>query len=399
VIEMVDGNARPSVAIVAHEIHDAGGMERVLAELVRRLHPEWRVVVIATEVAVDLRPLVDWRRVRVPRRPFPLRFLMFLLLGSLRLAWTRTDLVHTCGAIVANRVDVATVHLCHAGFRQKTGALAPKSARPIRKVNTTVARVLALMAERWSYRPRRLRVLAAVSAGVAAELARHYPSVPVWLTPNGVDVERFGPDAGTRDRVRRELDVASDVVVALFVGGDWEHKGLSTAIKGVAAARDGGAELELWVVGQGQEPRFRDLAKRAGVADSVRFFGARADVPRFYQAADIFILPTAYETFSLVAHEAAACALPVVATRVSGIEELIGDDEAGMLAARTPEGMGEALARLAADAALRRTMGIEGRRRVATLTWEHSAATVVGLYDSLLPVSRWDHSPAEEPVG
>jgi UDP-glucose:(heptosyl)LPS alpha-1,3-glucosyltransferase len=398
---MVDGNARPSVAIVAHEIHDAGGMERVLAELVRRLHPEWRVVVIATEVAVDLRPFVDWRRVRVPRRPFPLRFVMFLLLGSLRLARTRTDLVHTCGAIVANRVDVATVHLCHAGFWQATGALAPKSARLIRKVNTTVARVLALMAERWSYRPRRLRVLAAVSRGVAAELARHYPSVPVRLTPNGVDVERFGPDAGTRDRVRRELDVASDVVVALFVGGDWEHKGLSTAIKGVAAARDGGAELELWVVGQGQEPRFRDLAKRAGVADSVRFFGVRADVSRFYQAADIFILPTAYETFSLVAHEAAACALPVVATRVSGIEELIGDDEAGMLAARTPKAMGAAIARLAADAALRQSMGNEGRRRATTLTWEHSAAAVVGLYDSLLPGSGsgWDHSRAAEPVG
>jgi hypothetical protein len=85
VIEIADHGHRPSVAIVAHEIHDAGGMERVFAELVRRIHPEWRVVLIASEVAVDLRPLVDWRRVRVPRRPFPLRFLMFfVLVGSVR---------------------------------------------------------------------------------------------------------------------------------------------------------------------------------------------------------------------------------------------------------------------------------------------------------------------------
>ena len=387
-IEMADGHDRPSVAIVAHEIHDTGGMERVLAELIRRLHPEWRVVVIASDVAVDLRPLVDWRRVRVPRRPFPLRFLLFFVLGSLRLARTRTDLVHSCGAIVANRVEVATVHFCHAGFREATGALAPKSASPIRRANTTVARALALLAERWSYRPRRVRVLAAVSRGVAAELVRHYPSVPVRMTPNGVDVECFGPDAGTRDRVRRELDVAPGVLVALFVGGDWESKGLAMAIKGTAIARKRIPELELWVVGQGQEARFRDLAERAGVAERVRFFSSRADVSRFCQAADIFILPTAYETFSLVAHEAAACGLPVVATRVSGIEELVGDDDAGILAARTPEAMGEALACLAADEALRQSMGNEGRRRASALTWEGSAAAVIGLYDSLLPGSR-----------
>jgi glycosyltransferase involved in cell wall biosynthesis len=374
-------------------------MERVFAELVRRLHPEWRVVVIASEMADDLRPLVEWRRVRVPPRPFPLRFLLFYLLGSLRVARTRTDLLHTCGAIVANRADVATVHFCHAGFREATGALAPKSARPIRKANTTVARALALQAERWSYRPGRLRLLAAVSQGVAAELTRHYAAVPVQLTPNGVDVECFTPDAGTRDRVRKELDLAPGVLVALFVGGDWERKGLSIAIKAVAAARERGAELELWVVGRGQEPRFRELARQAGVADNMRLFGAQADVSRFYQAADMFVLPTAYETFSLVAHEAAACALPVVATRVSGVEELIGADQAGILVDRTPGAMGEALARLAADAALRQSMGSEGRRRTAQLTWEHSVATVMDVYDAISPDHRLNRSRAEESVG
>ena len=190
------------------------------------------------------------------------------------------------------------------------------------------------------------------------------PRYPYGSRPNGVDVERFGPDAGTRDRVRKELDVAPDVLVALFVGGDWERKGLAIAIKGIAEARDRRAELELWVIGQGQEPRFRDLARRAGVADRVRFFGARADVARFYQAADIFILPTAYETFSLVAHEAAACGLPVVATRVSGIEDLVGDDEAGILVARTPEAMGDALARLAADDS---APAVDGRLKVGAV--------------------------------
>ena len=76
----------------------------------------------------------------------------------------------------------------------------------------------------------------------------------------------------------------------------------------------------------------RALAEGLGVADRVRFLGYRVDVERVYQAADIFVLPTAYETFCRAAHEAAACGLPVVAPPVPGIRELIGEDEAGILA-------------------------------------------------------------------
>jgi glycosyltransferase involved in cell wall biosynthesis len=396
---MANGRDRPSVAIVAHDIHDAGGMERVLAELIRRIYREWRVVVIASEVAADLRPLVDWRRVRVPRRPFPLKFLVFFALGSFRLARVRTDLVHATGAIVANRVDVSTVHFCHAGFREATGALAPKSAPPIRRANTTMARALALAAERWCYRPRRLRLLAAVSRGVAAELARHYPAVPVRVTPNGVDVERFAPDAARRDRLRREEAVAPGELVALFVGGDWERKGLALAIQGVAAARDRGAEVLLWVLGRGQEPRFGQLAGQAGVAEGVRFFGPRAHVERYCQAADILLLPSSYEAAPLVAYEAAACGLPVVATRVSGVEDLVGADDAGILVAPTPQAVGDALARLATDTALRQAMGAEGRRRTAGLTWDHSVTTVADHYGSLLRLRHSDRPPTEERVG
>ena len=61
---------------VAHGIQDGDGMERVLAEQIRRVHRKWRIVVIASDVAADLRPLVDWRQLRVPRRPFPFKFVL-----------------------------------------------------------------------------------------------------------------------------------------------------------------------------------------------------------------------------------------------------------------------------------------------------------------------------------
>jgi UDP-glucose:(heptosyl)LPS alpha-1,3-glucosyltransferase len=321
---------------------------------------------------------------------------MFFVLGSVRLARTQADLIHVTGAIVANRADLATAHFCHAEFRAVTGSLAPKGRSPLRKINSIASRALELGAERWCYRPARLRFLAAVSRGVARELTRHYPGVPVCVTPNGVDASRFYPNADWRDRLRRESGVEADEVVALFVGGDWDHKGLAVAIKGLALAQDLGADVRLWVVGRGQRNRFHHLARQAGVVGKVRFFGVREDVEMFYAAADVFVLPTVYETFSLVAHEAAACRLPIVATRVSGIEDLVGEDKAGFLVQRSPEAVGEALARLAADKELRDTMGAEGQRRVTGSTWERSAASVIDLYDTVLHARSSRRFEAEE---
>ena len=90
-----------------------------------------------------------------------------------------------------------------------------------------------------------------------------------------------------------------------------------------------------------------------------------ADVERFYQAADVFVLPTAFETFSRSAHEAAACGLPVVAPPVSGIRDLIGRDEAGIVVAREASSVAQALVALAGDAHLRARLADEARRRAS----------------------------------
>ncbi len=367
-------------------------MERALAELIRRASPRVDFVVIASTLAEPLRPLVRWHRVPAPRRPFALKFLIFYALAGLRLLRTNADLVHTTGAIVPNNVSLATVHVCQAAWVVATGHLAPKEAPLFRRVNTSLVRLLAVAIERRTYRPQRLRVLAAVSEGGRAALLEHYPDVRVAVTPNGVDMDRFRPDAATRTAVRSAERVGRDDVVALFVGGDWDRKRLGIAIAAVAHARQGGAPLTLWVVGRGNEHRFRDVAAQHGVADSVHFFGHRRDPQRFYQAADVFVLPTEYETFSLVALEAAATGLPIVATQVGGAVDAIGA-EGGLLVAPTPKAVGDALLSLAGDANLRERMGSAGQRRAASFSWHHSAESVLRLYGELLgaplpPTSR-----------
>ena len=146
-----------------------------------------------------------------------------------------------------------------------------------------------------------------------------------------------------------------------------------------------GWPMPLWVLGRGDIPRFKEVASALGVGDSVKFFGARSDTERFYQAADVFVLPSAYETFSLVCFEAAACGLPLVIPRISGASELVGDDEAGFIVERDSRLIGEALVKLASDDSLRRRLGATARERAGQFTWERTAEAFHDVVISLLP--------------
>src|SRR5580658_11110452 len=105
-------------------------MERMHGELIERLARTWDVSVVSVAPRSELRELVEWHRIRIPRRPVPLMFCLFFVLAGLRLRSLRPGLVHVCGAIVPNRADVASVHLCHAGRWAATHRVAPSGAPP-----------------------------------------------------------------------------------------------------------------------------------------------------------------------------------------------------------------------------------------------------------------------------
>jgi UDP-glucose:(heptosyl)LPS alpha-1,3-glucosyltransferase len=246
------------------------------------------------------------------------------------------------------------------------------------------------------YRPGRAKALAAVSRGVEDELQRQYPHVPVVLTPNAVDTDRFRPDPDVRRRMRLEGHARSDEVVALFVGGDWIRKGVAIAIEGIArAARECDVPLRLWVVGRGDIQRYRRAADIEGVSDRVTFFGPRSDTERFFQAADLFVFPTLYEAFPLAVLEAAACGLPLVVTSVNGVEELLGDDgDSGIVVERTPDSAAKALVRLADSPSLRAEMGQAARVRAQEFTWPRSVQSILDTYSALSPVPNAAAEPA-----
>jgi glycosyltransferase involved in cell wall biosynthesis len=367
-----------SVTIVAHDIGPNGGMELVLLELIKGLVAAGdRVTVIARTFdgsGID----VDFHRVPGPSRPFLLAYPWFFLAAGLLLRRHRDGVVQTTGAIVANRVDVTSVHFCHRGFASKGGE--PQTSHPglVFRAHARVAAAMSRIGEGLCYRPGRVTTVVAVSRGVADELRAHYPAIAqnIVVIPNGVDIKRFSPSPARRTATRSKLELADDALVALFVGGDWERKGLSFAIDAVAQA----PQWILVVVGGGDRERYGTLAARLGVADRVHFLGHVADTAPIFQSADVLVLPTTYEADPLVALEAAAAGLPVLATPVNGVVDLVKDGASGYLIERDGASLAQRLCDLASMDGTLTHMRLAARQTALTRSWDVAVAKHHALY-------------------
>lgn len=128
------------------------------------------------------------------------------------------------------------------------------------------------------------------------------------------------PEPTTRTALRAQLGVPGEAPVALFVGSNFACKGLDRAIAALAALprRPGPAAAQLVVVGADRARPFQRLARQLHIGDRVHFLGARDDVPRLMQGADLLLHPARRETAGLVLLEALAAGLPVLATDACG---------------------------------------------------------------------------------
>lgn len=364
---LLDGGLRHGTANAAHE-------------LIRRGLPDFEFTVLSTRLIHELQEQTEFIRIPAPAGPYRLRWLIFYLLAGFRKRFIEADLVHTLAPapLLPGKVDLVTVLFSQVAYYQV-------ETRPTGWIDA-MARTFSAWLENRSYRAGRVRMLSALAPGGQRELERDHPGVPVILSSHVLQAERFFPDDRDRAAVRSELGVGPDGLVACFVNNTyWLHKGLHIAIEGFARARRAVPQLEsLWVIGSGPVEAFSAIARENGVGDRVRFLGRRDDIDRLYRGADCLVHPARYETFSLAVHESAASGLPVIATRTNGVEDLIGDGQAGILIPRSAEAVEQALIRLARDPAMRRRMGRIGRERALTFGPEGFAEPLIQAYRELL---------------
>jgi glycosyltransferase involved in cell wall biosynthesis len=349
--------ALPDVTIVANDIGPVGGMERQLTDLIVGLRGlGHHVTVVARTCDLPAGVDVEFHRVIGPRRPFVIAHTWFVLAGSLVTRRRRRGILQVNGAVVLNRADIAAVHYCH-----QVGPANASRATRLFEAHVKLAGALKRGSEGPIYRHNEPAVLVGVSEGVAQEMREHYPEFAsrVLAIHNGIDVHAFAPGAHA-DQARAErarLGLAPEALTVAFVGSEWGRKGLEPVIRALPDA----ADWTLLVVGDGDREHYGGIAQRLGVGSRVRFLGVRPDVAVIYELADAFVLPSSYETFSIVTFEAAASGVPVLATPVSGVRELVRDGENGYLIDRDPGVIAERLNALAADPGLRAQLGAAAR--------------------------------------
>jgi L-malate glycosyltransferase len=249
-------------------------------------------------------------------------------------------------------------------------------------------------------RKRRAQALFRVYASMSSECiaVSHYakqqlidtgiPAHRIRVVVNGVSAPSLPSDA-RKAELRAAWGVASGDLVVCTIGRlHNEHKRLTDLIEAVAIARSTAPHLKLLVVGGGNElPALEQHAASLGVADAVTFAGYQQDVGLGLGVADIFALASARESFGLVAVEAMLVGLPVVATGVGGLREIVADGETGHLVPPlNPPRLAQALLSLAVNSDLRRQMGEAGRiRALERFAASRYVEQVAALYRSLVP--------------
>lgn len=215
------------------------------------------------------------------------------------------------------------------------------------------------------------------------------PAVRVGVIHNGIDVSAFANGVNERWQVRREIGVGAGDLVILQVARLDALKDHATALKAIDRVRQQRPDIRLVLVGEGPErERIDALITRLDLSAHVRLLGLRQDVAHLLPAADIFLLSSKSEGIPLTVIEAMAAGLPVVATRVGGLAEVVDDGVTGLLApAGDAVGLAEHLQRLAGDATLRREMGHRGRLRArARFAETDMHARYLRLYEEMLYV-------------
>jgi glycosyltransferase involved in cell wall biosynthesis len=205
----------------------------------------------------------------------------------------------------------------------------------------------------------------------------------LFLLYNGIEAQNFERKPGDRARARLALGIDADALVITVIANLHPYKGHVDLLEALGEVQ--GRLPPKWTViaaGRdtlGQRTICEDLAKRLGIDEHLRFVGQRDDIPTLLAASELHIHPSHQEALPNSIIEAMAASLPVIATRVGGVPELIEDGVNGLLVdPHAPSALAGAILTLASDAERRRTMG------------EHSAAKVRQQFTLERSVERYE---------
>jgi len=393
------------IALVTLHYNRQFGIERYVSELAERLASEHEVHVFASSWADTQDEKITFHRIPVFSSKPSLMTLSFLLSVSSRLLRHDFDIVHNHwgGLFVPS---ITTFHSVHAAFVASQVAAKPETRRRKGLVVGALARMLAFLYGRQALKDSNPGVsdfvallsyqiamnnqnrqgIITISEGCKREIQEYYPNVSpdeIEIVPGGVDLRQFSPALRNtyRDAIRAKHHINSDDFVMLFVSHRFGLKNLNIAIEALTYARD---KIKLLVVGRDDPGPWTLMANRLRVSDRVIFAGHQKNIQSFYSASDVFVFPVDFAWFDLVTVEAMASGLPLVATRVYGVEEILQHGYNGYFVTKDPREIAQWVETLVSDKNLLAELSANARRTTERFSWEETARKTLVAYERVL---------------
>jgi glycosyltransferase involved in cell wall biosynthesis len=225
-----------------------------------------------------------------------------------------------------------------------------------------------------------------VTTKTYAATSRDLWKITPIVIPNAIDPTEFNPQ-GVGDNIRQKHDILDSKMI-LYVGRLKYHKGLEYLIE---SAQYTESNVKYVLVGGGEfKSRLKSLIKEKKLEDRIIFAGevSNSELPQYYSACDIFVLPSVsrLEAFGIVGLEAMASAKPVIISDIPGVREVIEEGVCGLLSEpMNPKDLGNKITKLLSDPELMRKMGEAGRRKVVDeFTWEKVVLQTEKTYEDIL---------------
>lgn len=319
----------------------------VLAEVLG-MADEYEITVFSDAFENDESGRVKWVRVPLPPQPVFLRYMLFNIFAAralhkyiARRGSPPVLIQATEGQFIG--ADICYPHFCHRAYLKHQWQF--QKSQGLRRMARWLTHRYSATTERLAFLKASLVI--SPSRGLARELIETYPFLKgrVLSIPNPVDMKSFArPEDFDRAPVLTRLGQPTTGKFLCFAAlGDFSRKGLGLVLEALAGIDD--QQVRLLVVGgnAGEIAEFVALAQKYRLTDRVAFTGYQSDVRPYLWSADLFVLPSSYEISPLVVLQAMVAGVPVVVTRLYGVEEYVEHGRNAWFVERSPDAVRAAI--------------------------------------------------------